>query len=112
MSPTLLKKYLAAAREVASYMYLKEDGFGFAPHPMLAETDRDKFAVHQIIDSIARRTSTMPIIFKPPGDSGIGRRSGSAAPRWPTSRGNIASAPSIWGPSRRLWKAAKRPARW
>jgi hypothetical protein len=50
MSPTLLKKYLGAAREVASHMYLKERGFGFAPHPMLAETDRDKFAVHQIID--------------------------------------------------------------
>jgi hypothetical protein len=50
MSPTVLKKYLAAAREVASHMYLKETGFGFAPHPMLVETDRDKFAVHQIID--------------------------------------------------------------
>ena len=50
MSPTLLKKYLAAAREVAGHMYLKEEGFAFAPHPMLAETDRDKFAVHQIID--------------------------------------------------------------
>ncbi|MBM3788053.1 MAG: DUF1592 domain-containing protein [Acidobacteria bacterium] len=50
MSPTLLKKYLAAAREVASHLYLKEKGFAFAPHPMLAETDRDKFAVHQIID--------------------------------------------------------------
>ena len=50
MSPTLLKKYLEAAREVASHVYLKEKGFAFAPHPMLAETDRDKFAVHQIID--------------------------------------------------------------
>src|SRR4029453_16118604 len=50
MSPTLLKKFLAAAREVASHMYLKEEGFAFAPHPMLVETDRDKFAVHQIID--------------------------------------------------------------
>lgn len=50
MSPTLLKKYLAAAREVASHMYLKEKGFAFAAHPMLVETDRDKFAVHQIID--------------------------------------------------------------
>ena len=50
MSPTLLKKYLAAAREVASHKYLKEEGFAFAPHLMLAETDRDKFAVHQIID--------------------------------------------------------------
>ncbi len=50
MSPTLLKKYLAAAREVASHTYLRESGFAFAPHPMLVETDRDKFAVHQIID--------------------------------------------------------------
>ncbi|MBM3725782.1 MAG: DUF1592 domain-containing protein [Acidobacteria bacterium] len=50
MSPTLLKKYVAAAREVASHLYLKEKGFGFAPHPMLVETDRDKFAVHRIID--------------------------------------------------------------
>ena len=50
MSPTLLKKYLAAARDVASHMYLREEGFAFAPHPMLVETDRDKFAVHQIID--------------------------------------------------------------
>jgi hypothetical protein len=50
MSPTLLKKYLAAAREVASHLYLKEKGFAFAPHPMLVETDRDKFTVHQIID--------------------------------------------------------------
>ena len=49
MSPTLLKKYLAAAREVADHMYLKEKGFDFAPHPMLVETDRDKFAVHQIV---------------------------------------------------------------
>ena len=50
MSPTLLKKYLDAAREVASHMYLKEEGFAFAPHPMMVETDRDKFCVQQIID--------------------------------------------------------------
>ena len=50
MSPTLLQKYLVAAREVAAHMYLKEKGFAFAPHPMLVETDRDKFAVHQIIN--------------------------------------------------------------
>ena len=55
MSPTLLKKYLAAAREVAGHMYLKEKGFAFAPHPMLVETDRDKFAVHQIIDFYHRQ---------------------------------------------------------
>ena len=50
MSPTLLKKYLAAAREVAEPHVLEGDGICFATHPMLVETDRDKFAVHQIID--------------------------------------------------------------
>jgi hypothetical protein len=29
MSPTLLKEYLNAAREVASHMYLREEGFAF-----------------------------------------------------------------------------------
>jgi len=50
MSPALLNKYLAAAREVASHLYLKPSGFAFAPYPMLVETDRDKFCVMQIID--------------------------------------------------------------
>jgi len=50
MSPTLLKKYVGAARDVASHMYLKEAGFAFASHPMLVETDRDKFTVHQIVN--------------------------------------------------------------
>jgi hypothetical protein len=50
MSPTLLKKYLGAAREVASHLYLQEDGFRFASHPMISEADREKFCVMQIID--------------------------------------------------------------
>ena len=50
MSPTLLNKYLQAAREVAGHMYLREQGFAFAPKPMVVETDRDQFCVMQIID--------------------------------------------------------------
>ena len=50
MSPALLKKYLKAAREVANHMVLEPAGFAFAPHPMLADTDRDKYCVHRIID--------------------------------------------------------------
>lgn len=50
MSPTLLNKYLAAARDVASHMYLREQGFSFASRPMVVETDRDQFCVQQIID--------------------------------------------------------------
>jgi hypothetical protein len=50
MSPSLLKKYLEAARDVANHMYLKPDGFSFAPYSMLVETDRDKFCVMNIIN--------------------------------------------------------------
>jgi hypothetical protein len=50
MSPALLKKYLAAARLVADHVVLKPDGFVFAPHPAVTETDRDKYCVRRIID--------------------------------------------------------------
>jgi mono/diheme cytochrome c family protein len=55
MSPALLNKYLKAAHEVADHMFLKPSGFAFAPYPMLAETDRDKYCVQQIIDFYHRR---------------------------------------------------------
>jgi uncharacterized protein DUF1592/uncharacterized protein DUF1588/uncharacterized protein DUF1587/uncharacterized protein DUF1595/uncharacterized protein DUF1585/cytochrome c len=50
MSPALLKKYLAAARLVAEHMVLQPGGFVFAPHPVLTDTDRDKYCVQRIID--------------------------------------------------------------
>jgi hypothetical protein len=50
MSPSLFTKYLQAAREVANHMVFKPQGIAFAPHPMLVETDRDRWAVNQIID--------------------------------------------------------------
>jgi hypothetical protein len=50
MSPTLLNKYLQAAHEVASHVVLEPDGFVFAPHAMLADTDRDQYCVRRIIE--------------------------------------------------------------
>jgi hypothetical protein len=50
MSPSLLTKYLQAAREVANAMVFKPNGIAFASHPMLVETDRDRYCVNQIID--------------------------------------------------------------
>ncbi len=49
MTPGLLKKYLAAAREAADHLVLKPDGLAFAPHPVVADTDRDKYCVNRII---------------------------------------------------------------
>ena len=54
MSPALLKKYLAAARLVADHVVLKPEGFVFAPHPVVTDTDRDKYCVKRIIDFYER----------------------------------------------------------
>lgn len=50
MSPSLMQKYLAAARSVAEHLVLKPDGFDFAAHPVVTDTDRDKYAVRRIIE--------------------------------------------------------------
>ena len=55
MSPALLKKYLEAARRVADHLVLKPEGFSFAPHPVVADTDRDKYCVRRIIDFYQRQ---------------------------------------------------------
>ena len=49
MSPALLNKYLQAARQVADDLVLTPDGIDFAPHAMLVETDREKYAIQNII---------------------------------------------------------------
>jgi hypothetical protein len=54
MSPALLKKYLAAARRVADHVVLKPHGFVFAPHPVVTDTDRDKYCVLRIIEFYER----------------------------------------------------------
>jgi hypothetical protein len=49
MSPALLNKYLQAARSVADNAFLVPEGIEFAPHPMRVETDRQKYAIQQIL---------------------------------------------------------------
>src|SRR5205085_7169851 len=50
MSPALMKKYLQAAKEVSEHLLLKPDGLAFAPHPVITDTDRDKYCVREIVD--------------------------------------------------------------
>ena len=59
MSPALVKKYLEAARRVADHLVLKPDGFAFAPHPVVADTDRDKYCVRRIIDFYQRQRTDL-----------------------------------------------------
>ena len=55
MSPALVRKYLEAARKVADHLVLKPEGFSFASHPVVADTDRDKYSVRRIIDFYKRQ---------------------------------------------------------
>ncbi len=64
MSPALLTKYLQAARQVADHMYLNPEGFEFAPHPMLVETDREKFCIQQIVDFYDRQPTDYSDYFR------------------------------------------------
>ncbi|XZE54204.1 DUF1592 domain-containing protein [Planctomycetaceae bacterium SH139] len=50
MSPALLNKYLEAARMVAEHLVLTPDGIRFAAHPVMTDTDRDKYCVNRIVD--------------------------------------------------------------
>lgn len=64
MSPELLNKYLAAARDVANHMFLLPKGFSFSPYTMLAETDRDRHCVSQIIDFYATQDTDYADYFQ------------------------------------------------
>lgn len=63
MSPALVKKYLQAARNVADHLVLKPDGFSFAEFIVLADTDRDKYSVRQVIDFYKRQKTDLADFF-------------------------------------------------
>jgi mono/diheme cytochrome c family protein len=50
MSPSLLNKYLQAARDVSEHMVLTPDGIDFSSHSMLVETDREKYTIQRIVE--------------------------------------------------------------
>lgn len=50
MSPSLVKKYLEAARHVSDHLVLTPTTVTFAPHPVVTDTDRDKYCVQRIIN--------------------------------------------------------------
>ncbi len=63
MSPALVTKHLEAARSVAGHLVLKPAGFAFAPHPVVTETDRDKYCVQRIIDFYQRQPTNYADYF-------------------------------------------------
>jgi hypothetical protein len=63
MSPALVKKYLQAAREVSEHLLLQPEGFAFAPHPVVIDTDRDKYSVLKIVDFYRRQPTDYAAYF-------------------------------------------------
>ena len=55
MSPALLNKYLQAARYVAEHLVLTPTQIRFAPHPVMTDTDRDKYCVKRIVEFYQRQ---------------------------------------------------------
>jgi len=64
MSPALVTKYLEAARRVSEHLVLTPEGVTFASHPMLAETDRDRYAIARILDFYARQPTDYARYFE------------------------------------------------
>ena len=64
LSPALVKKHLEAAREVADHLVLRPEGFTFAPHPVVADTDRDKWAVFRIVEFYRRQPTDLADYFE------------------------------------------------
>src|SRR5487761_2523992 len=64
MSSALLNKYLLAARGVADRMVLTSSGIDFAPHPMLVETDRDRYSIQRIVDFYAAQPTDFADYFQ------------------------------------------------
>jgi hypothetical protein len=64
MTPALLSKYMEAAKDVADHMVLKPDGIFFASHPMLVETDRERYTVGRILDFYARQPTDFADYFE------------------------------------------------
>src|SRR6056297_2798280 len=63
VSPSLMQKHLAAARHVSEHLVLQPGGFDFASHPVVTDTDRDKYAVRRIVDFYRRQPTDLADYF-------------------------------------------------
>ncbi len=120
MSPALLKKYLQAARTVAEHLILKPDGFGFAPHPVVADTDRDKYSVLRIVDFYKRQPTDYADYFMAAwryrNRAGLGPATASLADIAAESKVSSKYLATIWAtlsePAEPAGPIAKLQARW
>src|SRR5215213_7526804 len=64
VSPALMKKYAEAAKGIADHMVLTSRGLEFAAHPVVVETDRDKYCVLRIVDFYKRQPTDLADYFQ------------------------------------------------
>ena len=50
ISAALMKKSMQAAKDISDHLVLTSTGLEFASHPVMVETDRDKFCILRIVD--------------------------------------------------------------
>jgi hypothetical protein len=113
MSPALLNKYLQAAREVGDRMVLTPDGFDFAPHPMLVETDREKYAIQRIVGFYERQPTDYADYFQAAWcfkyRSALGMPNATLAGMAAQSKLSAKYLPMIWDMLEGTPAAAKQP---
>lgn len=63
VTPALLSKYLDAARDVTDHLAFTPHGFNFAPHSVISDPDRDKYAVNRIIAFYSRQKTNLADYF-------------------------------------------------
>ena len=78
MSPALLNKYLAGARQIADHMVLTPDGIDFAPYFMRVESDRDKYSVQRIIAFYKAQPTELRPLFRSRLALSLSRAAGQA----------------------------------
>jgi hypothetical protein len=64
LSPALMTKYLDAARRIADHLVLKPEGFAFAAHPMIVESDREKYPIRRIVEFYERQPTDFADYFE------------------------------------------------
>lgn len=99
MSPALMTKYLDAARHVADHLVMTPDGIHFAPHPVVTDTDRDKYCVTRIVNfykrqptdyadyflaawTVARRVVSQPLATDPQIELGLEAERRELSPKY------------------------------
>lgn len=63
MSPALMNKYLDAGRSIAEHLFFSPSGLRFAPHPVVTDTDRDKYCVKRIVDFYSAQPTSLGDYF-------------------------------------------------